>query len=125
MNRSLYTLIAVLFTVVFLATTVSAQEPADAEHGKEVFNRHCAPCHARGPGNDGLEMLPAPTALTIKYRGALSPYIEERKDLANATVLTTFIRNGVVSMPPFRKTEISDSDIDDLAAYISEASKGY
>jgi mono/diheme cytochrome c family protein len=31
----------------------------------------------------------------------------------------TFVRNGVSIMPFFRKTEISDADLDAIAAYLT------
>ena len=90
--------------------------------GKAAFDRNCAACHSHGYGNDGKKYKPAVLALQIKYKGALSPYIEERTEL-NADVLGVFIRNGVKSMPPFRKTEVSDADIKAIAAYIAELVK--
>jgi mono/diheme cytochrome c family protein len=97
--------------------TVSAQDNI-AERGRAVYEEACAPCHARGPGSDGAAMLPGPAALMIKYRGSLSPYLEERDDL-NAEVLKLFVRNGTGSMPRFRKTEVSDADVEAIAAYIA------
>jgi mono/diheme cytochrome c family protein len=35
--------------------------------------------------------------------------------------VTTFVRTGVMSMPPFRKTEISDAELTALSAYIAQA----
>jgi hypothetical protein len=44
--------------------------------------------------------------------------LDERKDLTPAFV-EYFVRNGASVMPFFRKTEISQRDLDALAAYLS------
>ncbi len=117
-------LLAMLAALPFSAATFGA-EPADAERvaaGRAVFQHSCAPCHAHGAGDDGRAMLPAPAALTLKYQGAKSPYIEERSDLTYP-VLRVFVRRGSWSMPGFRKTEISDRDIEAIAAYLQSTSR--
>lgn len=80
----------------------------------------CAPCHGAGIGDDGRAMLPGTDALRIKYRGALPALLTERTDLTPER-LRAFVRQGVFSMPPFRPTEITDEEIDDIAAYIADA----
>jgi mono/diheme cytochrome c family protein len=102
-------------------TSVHAQTTPSAR-GKQKFEHTCAPCHAAGPGDDGRAMLPGTDALRIKYRGELPALIEERTDL-NADAIKTFVRRGTWSMPPFRKTEVTDEELEDIAAYIAESSK--
>ena len=63
-------------------------------------------------------MLPGSFALQLKYRGQRPAFLEQRTDLT-APVIKTFVRNGVASMPPFRKTEVTDQDIEAVAAYIA------
>jgi len=104
-----------------LAATVIpalAQEDA-AARGNAKFQHSCAPCHGRGRGDDGRETLPGTEALQIKYQGALPPVLEDRSDLS-AEVLAVYLRRGTMSMPPFRKTELTDAEIDDIAAYLAE-----
>ncbi len=103
---------------------VGADSPDEKaiQHGHEVFTHSCAPCHGYGPGDDGRAMLPGPAALTVKYKGARSPYLEERSDLPYPT-LKVFVRQGTWSMPGFRKTEITDNDIQDIAAYLADSAK--
>jgi mono/diheme cytochrome c family protein len=91
-----------------------AQNAPDHARGQEVFNHWCAPCHAPGPGHPGTQ------SLQIKYNGELPAVLEEREDLSPDAV-KLFVRQGVMSMAPFRKTEISDPDLDALAAYVSQA----
>jgi mono/diheme cytochrome c family protein len=98
-----------------------AQEPASVERGKAKFEHTCAPCHADGVGDDGRAMLPGTDALRIKYQGSLPALIEKRTDL-NLDAIRTFVRRGTWSMPPFRPTEVTDRDIEDIAAYIRQTS---
>ena len=98
-------LIAVLF-----ASSLFAADEAQLAKGKQVFDYWCATCH--GPE------LPGTIALATKYKGAKPALLEERKDLP-AVVTKTFVRKGVSIMPFFRKTEISDADLDALAAYVA------
>ncbi len=102
---------------------LGAQESeAAVERGAAVYETWCAHCHDRLPEGSAPEMLPGVASLVLKYDGALSPYIEERPDLADFEVLEAFLRNGAGSMPPFRKTEITDEDIEAVAAYLTDTS---
>jgi mono/diheme cytochrome c family protein len=92
------------------------------ERGKAKFEHTCAPCHADGPGDDGRAMLPGTDALRIKYKGELPALIERRTDL-DFKAIETFVRRGTWSMPPFRKTEVTDADLEDIAAYIASSAK--
>jgi mono/diheme cytochrome c family protein len=96
--------------VIFLALAVAAF----GADGEKVYTYWCATCH--GPG------LPGTVALETKYKGAKPALLTERKDLT-PPVTKTFVRKGVSVMPFFRKTEISDADLDALAAYIARNSK--
>jgi (+)-pinoresinol hydroxylase len=95
-----------------LTQVASAQGAPDAEHGRAVYEHWCAPCHAPGPGHPGTQ------SLQLKYDGNLPAVLEEREDLTPA-VVKTFVRQGILSMAPFRKTEITDAELEDLAAYLS------
>ena len=95
-----------------LAGAAHAQPPGPVEHGSEVFQKWCAPCHGTGYAK------PATAALAFKYKGEKPALLEQRTDLTPETV-KQFVRHGVYTMPPFRKTEISDTDLDALAAYLS------
>lgn len=124
MTRKIRALAGLLAALVL--TSTGAQEPDDAaaERGAEIYRTICAPCHDALPEGAAIEMLPGPESLTLKYRGALSPYITERPDLASYEVLSMFLRKGTGSMPPFRKTELSDEDIAAIAAYFARTSAG-
>lgn len=106
------------------ATKASAQAAASAsiERGKLVFARNCAPCHGQGPGDDGSPTLPGTARLEARYKGEKPAALELRDDLT-APVLRLFVRSGLGAMPMFRKAEVSDADIDAIAAYIAAGNR--
>ena len=85
---------------------------AEQDQGKIVFGQWCSACHAAGP------RYPGTFALDTRYGGQMPAALEARTDLS-PDIVKYFVRNGVQTMPFFRKTEISDSDLDALAAYLS------
>ena len=93
------------------AAGVAAAQDASTD-GKAVFDHWCAPCHGAGPGKPGT------AALQALYKGAKPALLEERTDLVPA-LTKTFVRNGVSVMPFFRKTEISEAELDALADYLA------
>jgi mono/diheme cytochrome c family protein len=130
MNRSSNAVLA--FVAVSATSAVLAQEPpfpvaawsrttavvedlgSAAERGAAVFNNWCAACHSRGPQN-----APGTTSLQNKYQGSVPAALEDRRDLT-PEVIEVFVRNGVAMMAPFRKVEVSDADLDALAAYLTQ-----
>ena len=102
----------VLFTAGVFTTLAKAQDAAP--NGEAVYNHWCAPCHAAGPGHPGTQ------GLQIKYRGTdVNPVLVDRTDLV-PEVVKGFVRQGVLSMAPFRKTEITDAELDALAAFLAD-----
>jgi mono/diheme cytochrome c family protein len=100
-----------LFAAGIFATLASAQEAAP--DGEAVYEHWCAPCHAAGPGHPGTQ------GLQIKYRGTdVNPVLVDRTDLT-PEVVKTFVRQGVLSMAPFRKTEVTDAELEALAAFLA------
>jgi len=81
--------------------------------GQEVFNRNCAACHA-----DGVK-FPGTVALNAKYDGTLPGALEDRKDLT-PEMIRYFVRNGVSIMPGWRKSQLTDKELDDLANYLTK-----
>jgi mono/diheme cytochrome c family protein len=115
-------LCGVALAAQLVTAQVSAQDSAAITSGKQVFAIQCAPCHGTGPGDFGKAMLPGTDALRIKYQGKIPAALEQRSDLP-APILREFVRRGSWSMPPFRKTELSDAQIGSIAAYLAESSK--
>lgn len=110
--HSILTLTAVLSGCAGLAAQES--DSANLVQGEQVYQQWCAACHAAGPKHPGTQ------ALDALYQGARPGVLIERTDLTPVFV-ATFVRKGVSVMAPFRKTEISDDELKDLAEYISTA----
>jgi mono/diheme cytochrome c family protein len=110
-----------VLTVLVLLTSPAIASAQDAARGQAKFDHSCAPCHGDGIGDDGRAMLPGTDALRIKYQGTLPALLEKRTDL-NAEAIRTFVRRGTWSMPPFRPTEVTERDIQDIAAYLKQSS---
>lgn len=94
---------------------------AKADHpGRAIFKAQCASCHGAGPGDDGAPMLPGTMTLATKYKGELPGALELRADL-EADTIRAFVRSGSGAMPMFRKSELSDAEIDAIAGYLKAA----
>jgi mono/diheme cytochrome c family protein len=88
--------------------------PADTpiERGKIAFQSRCAICHGTDPDAAGT------ASLKVKYGGSKPALLEERTDLTPEAV-KFYVRHGSGMMAFLRKTELSDPELDDLAAYLS------
>jgi len=82
--------------------------------GQALFNNWCSACHSRDVRN-----APGTRSLQVKYEGALPAALEDREDLT-ADFVKFFVRDGIATMPFFRPTEISDSELETLAAYLAD-----
>jgi (+)-pinoresinol hydroxylase len=90
-------------------------EGSAIERGAAVFNNWCSACHSRGPQN-----APGTASLQVKYQGSVPAALEDRRDLT-PDLVKLFVRNGVAMMAPLRKTEVSDADLEALAAYLTRS----
>lgn len=95
------------------STALSESTGSLSERGAAVFNNWCDACHRKSEMN-----APGTRSLQFKYRGELPAALEDRKDLTPELV-ELYVRNGVATMPFFRPTEISDADLEALAAYLA------
>jgi mono/diheme cytochrome c family protein len=111
--------VSVLMSGLVLAQTAEKSSATRLQAGKKTYDYWCATCHGAERGLPGIDELPGTQQLRLKYRGTkTSPLLEERTDLVPEFVKTV-VRHGVSFMPHFRKTEISDAQLDDLAAYLA------
>lgn len=130
-NIGIYLAFAVMLALafVFVALAVAAQEVRVSSswtretvsgegqpRGYVEYQKFCSMCHGEGIGRPGT------MALQAKYKGAVPALLEKRTDLTSEFVKST-VRNGVSIMPFFRKTEISDADLDAIAAYLTRNNK--
>jgi len=109
---------AALVAVAVAAASAAAQDAAQVENGRALYEYWCAPCHGPGIGNNGAQHLPGTDALRVKYRGALPALLTERTDMA-ADLVKTYVRQGITVMPFFRKTEIDERELEAIAAYLT------
>jgi mono/diheme cytochrome c family protein len=106
--------IAGLAAIVALPQAAVA-EPSAPPAGRAVYEKWCAPCHDPGINHPGTH------ALMAKYQGLKPAALLDWTDLQPATV-RYMVRHGISVMPHFRKTEISDTELEALASYLSRNS---
>jgi mono/diheme cytochrome c family protein len=115
MKRSSFALLA-LGLVSGSAAYAAAPAPTSPISGEAVYAHWCSHCHSPGRGNPGTE------SLQVKYSGKVPAVLLERTDLTPQAV-ALFVRQGVLSMAQFRKTEITDAELAALAAYVARGYK--
>lgn len=108
------TILGVVLAIGFLLPIVAMGQDTEAEvkAGKAVFDEWCISCHGEGRFMGGTNGLRA------KYKDEKPAQLEQRTDLTRDTI-RFFVRRGVGTMAPFRKTEITDKQLDSLAAYLT------
>jgi mono/diheme cytochrome c family protein len=94
-----------------LLTIAACEARADDTSGKRIFDTHCAECHADGFGHPGTQRLGW-------NRGDPYAVLTTRKDLS-ADYIKQVVRRGLVEMPPFRPSEITDAELAQLSAYLA------
>lgn len=95
--------------------TGSVEEISTAD-GKMVYEENCLPCHAAGPGHPGTMQL------AIRH-GEEKAVLTQRSDL-NVEYVKSIVRQGILLMPPFRPSEISDRELQALAEYLASSENG-
>ena len=90
------------------------------QHGHEVFQARCNLCHGDYPKDikPGMVPMAGTQALKAKYKGSKPALLEQRTDLTPELV-RFYVRHGQGIMPFFRPTEVSDADLDAIAAYLT------
>jgi mono/diheme cytochrome c family protein len=84
--------------------------------GQRTYLRWCAPCHAPGTEHPGTN------AIAAKYEGSRPGALVDQADL-DPGLIKAMVRGGISVMPPFRKTEISDPELDALATWLAAQGK--
>lgn len=101
----------VLPIVALLAACGSSPEEQKPD-GAENYALNCAGCHNPGPGHPGTMLL--------EQLGRPVPSLIGRADLEYDYV-HSIVRQGLIEMPPFRPTELSDDEIRLIFDYIKAA----
>jgi mono/diheme cytochrome c family protein len=105
------TVVATLTACV--AAPLAAQEPsltAQQDQGRKLFQSTCLYCHGEKVWG----------TFTLARRRADEGLLEKRTDLS-APFVKNVVRNGLGSMPAYRRTELTDADVDAIAAYLTRA----
>ncbi len=102
---------AVLMAILCMSGSAGASDQLTAlqAKGKQAYDHICIYCHA--PGVWGTNRL----ARRMDKEHAV---LENRTDLTAAGIRAV-VRMGIGSMPPLRRTELSDADVDAIAAYLT------
>jgi (+)-pinoresinol hydroxylase len=95
-----------------LGTVLIGGAHAADSAGERIFAQWCAGCHADSP------FAPA-TILLKQLRGPGQAVIEQRTDLNGASI-RYLVRHGNGGMPSFRRTEISNADLDAIVGYLTQ-----
>lgn len=90
-----------------------ASSAAEPETAAALFQGHCGYCHL--PGGTG--------ALQLGHRlGKEHALLAERTDLS-ADYVRHVVRSGLNSMPPLSRVEVTDAELDRIAAYLARAGR--
>jgi mono/diheme cytochrome c family protein len=98
-------------------TRQSVTAPPGSSRGYLEYQNSCSVCHGPMPERPGTR------ALAAKYRDSLPAILEQRTDL-KPEFIRTIVRNGISLMPPFRKTEVTDEQLDAIVAYLTRTRTG-
>ena len=79
--------------------------------GKALFDLYCLACHDAGPGHPGTQRLQ-------ERVGEAQAALLARDNLP-PDYIKLVVREGFKLMPPFRPSEITDTQLDVLAAYVA------
>jgi (+)-pinoresinol hydroxylase len=104
----------VLFALIAMAlgaVPAAAQSPVPSA-APQAYDKWCTPCHGSGEGKPGT------ISAAALYKGTKPAVLSERTDLTPAGIRTV-VRTGMFVMPRFRKTEVSDSELAAIVAYLT------
>jgi mono/diheme cytochrome c family protein len=105
-RTQLSTLLTTLAGLVCIGS-VSAEDIT----GKQVYENWCHQCHMPSPF--------APGTIQLKHtRGEALSVIENRREFPEEYT-RMIVRRGIGGMPNFRRTEITDEELDMLAEYMA------
>jgi mono/diheme cytochrome c family protein len=111
------TLVVLIAMTVVCGSRIAAAQDASAERGRPVYEKWCTPCHGSGEGKPGT------ISAAALYKGARPAVLAERMDLTAAGIKTA-VRKGAYIMPMFRKTEVTDADLEALVSYLTRREPG-
>ena len=105
--------VGLALAILFSSAAIAADAPLTAQQaqGQKLYRNTCFYCHSEKVwGTLALE----------RRRGASDALLEKRTDLVPAFVKSV-VRGGLGSMPAYRRTELTDPDVDAIVAYLTRA----
>lgn len=103
------------FILLITNSLFSATSHAEGASGAEVYNKWCMGCHAPSPLAPGTSQLK-------RSKGEAFADIKKREDLPSEYI-KILVRKGYGGMPSFRRTEISEGELQRLLEYLEPAQK--
>jgi len=106
-------LTATVISVVLAPSAVAADAPLSTQQqqGQALFRSTCAYCHSEKVWG---------TLAIERRRGSSDALLEKRTDLVPEFVKSV-VRNGLGSMPAYRRTELTDADVAAIVTYLTRA----
>lgn len=102
-----------LTALIFALSSGSAlAQDSELEIGERIFIDKCEYCHGDGVQKGGTHTLGA------RYQGAIPAVLSERTNLTGEYIRAV-VRTWTNGMAPFRPSEITDSELDALIAYLT------
>jgi mono/diheme cytochrome c family protein len=104
----------IAFVLVFAAVFAGSMAVAAGADmtGKEVFDHYCTYCHG---SNDG------PGTMALKRsRGKDQALLTERTNL-KSEYIEYVVRHGLKAMPPFAPSDLTDTKLKAVAAYLAKS----
>jgi mono/diheme cytochrome c family protein len=84
---------------------------AKQEEGRKLYRETCFYCHSEKVWG---------TLAIERRRAGSDALLEQRRDLV-PEFLRSVVRNGLGSMPAYRRTELTDAEVDAIVAYLTRA----
>jgi (+)-pinoresinol hydroxylase len=100
-------------TLLLACSSANPQVESKPERttGGAIYDKWCSDCHSRPTGSGTM-------ALQRKYGGNPPAILTLRREV-DPELVKLAVRQGISFMPSFRKTEISDAELVQLAAYVA------
>ena len=96
---------------ILLSALPLVADATDTAPGAAVFARWCVHCHG--------EQAAAPGRLKLAWTRGVERSVLARRDDLDAAGIRRVVRRGQLEMPGFRPTEISDTELEAVIAWLT------
>jgi mono/diheme cytochrome c family protein len=102
---------ATLGAIAAALVVIAPASAANAVNGQELFRTRCGMCHQTNGMGVGL----------LARRADVSKGLLEARDDLQPAVIKTLVRQGIGNMPRIARGEVTDSELEAIAAYLSRS----